>query len=441
MASVANAKNNPDGERSLKIDFTDQAISSRAGLVFAAQMGKQLGLNRALSAIQLKRRERGISDANASLCIIYSLCTGMGSLADLDALACDKAVVQATGLAAALPSRRASEHLARFTPQTLSQLQAAARTVSHSVIATRAQALQAQLGYVPVFVDGSAIEVQGKHFEGAKRGYSGDWQYWLHGVFVGDVWASSRLHEGATDVASSWQEQLERDVLPCMSADVRPWLRMDNAYYRGEVVAWARRKGWDYSISVTNDKNKEPILRQVRGDSGHVWRRINDDEQATVVHHTPQGWDKKTPQAYVVVCTQFENNQALLDERYSVIAVSRTDVSVKELVHRHRAKQGQENALKGPLIEMDLHHPPCRGLLANQAFYTLGQIAQVLLMALKYQTLPTDAHDCGLGRLMQWLIGVAGKFTRSGRQCKLWLAKSNFKLAWLAACANKLGFG
>jgi hypothetical protein len=92
-------------------------------------------------------------------------------------------------------------------------------------------------------------------------------QYWLHGVFVGNVWVSSQLHEGASDVASSWQEQLERDVLPSMSADVRPWLRMDNANYRGEVVAWARSKGWDYSISATNDKNKEPILQQVRGDS------------------------------------------------------------------------------------------------------------------------------------------------------------------------------
>ncbi len=441
MASVASAKSNSSNEPRLKIDFTDQAITSRAGLVFAAQMGKQLGLNAALDAIKLKRRQRGVCDVDASLSIIYSLCAGQGALSDLDALVCDTALTSAAGLKDVLPSRRASEHLARFTPHTLAQLQAVARTVSRSVIETRAQALQAKLGYVPVFVDGSAIEVEGKRFEGAKRGYSGDLQYWLHGVFVGDVWASGRLHEGATDVASSWQEQLERDVLPCMTGKARPWLRMDNAYYRGEVVAWARSKGWDYSISVTNDKNKEPILRQVRGDSGHVWRRINEDEQATVVHHTPASWDKKKPQAYVVVCTQFENNQALLDERYSVIAVSRTDVSVKELVHRHRAKQGQENALKGPLIEMDLHHPPCRGFVANQAFYTLGQIAQVILMALKYQTLPQDAHECGLGRLIKWLIDVAGKFTRSGRQLKLWLARSNLKLHWLATCASKLGFG
>lgn len=441
MASVAKAVVDSASKSTLKIDFTDQAISAKAGLVFAAQMGKQLGLPQALAGICLKRRARGISDVDASLSIIYNLCAGQGALADLDALACDQALVNATGLTSALSSRRASEHLARFDAQTLQALQSASRRISQSVIQARTCELQSQLGYVPIFVDGSAIEVVGKHFEGAKRGYSGDLQYWLHGIFVGDIWASSRLHPGATDVASSWQEQLEADIAPSMTSDVRPWLRMDNAYYRGDVVAWARDKGWDYSISVTNDKNKEPILRQVRGDSGHVWHRINDDEQATVVYHTPAGWDKARPQAYVVICTQFENNQALLDERYSVIAVSRTDVSLKELVHRHRAKQGQENALKGPLIEMDLHHPPCRALLANQAFYTLAQMAQVILMALKYQTLPAQAHDSGLGKVIKWLIAVAGKFTQSGRQLKLWLSKANFKLDWLASCAGKLGFG
>ncbi len=99
--------------------------------------------------IALKRRARGVSDVEASLSIIYSLCAGQGALADLDALVCDKATSQAVGLRSALPSRRASEHLARFTPQTLGQLQAVARTVSRHVISERAKALQTKLGYVP----------------------------------------------------------------------------------------------------------------------------------------------------------------------------------------------------------------------------------------------------------------------------------------------------
>lgn len=438
MSSVA-SKNNTSGHKSLRIDFTDESISANAGLVFVARTAQQLGLVQALGGIELKKRKRGISDADANLSLIYNLCAGNGRLADLDMLAHDGVTSGASGLQEVLNSRRASEHLLRFTPEKVEQLQGVARNINQSVVRTRALALQAQLGYVPVFIDGGGIEVEGKLFEGARIGYNGQLQYWLHAIFVGDVWASNRLHPGGGDVASSWREQLERDVAPNMPSGVRPWARMDNAYYRGECVHWMQEHGWDYSISVTNDNNTAPILRQLRGDSGHVWRRINDDEQATIVWHKPAGWAR--PQAYVVVCTQYENKQALLDERYSVIAVSRTDLNVKELVHRHRAKQGQENALKGPLIELDLHHPPCRSLTANQAFYTLGQLAHTLLMTIKYHSLPEQAHQVGLGRIVRWVVRAAGKFVRTGRRLKLLLSKSNWRLDWLAHCAGQLGFG
>ena len=64
---------------------------------------------------------------------------------------------------------------------------------------------QQQLGYVPVFVDGSGIEVEGRCFEQAGCGYNGERQYWLHSVFVGVVWVSARLQPDGSDVAGGWQ--------------------------------------------------------------------------------------------------------------------------------------------------------------------------------------------------------------------------------------------
>lgn len=430
---------NNKSKSALHIDFSNEQLTAQAGLAFVARQAQLLCLPQSLRGLNIKQRKRGVSDGDAALSLIYNLSAGNGKLSDLDSLHADSAVRHAVGLEQVLNSRRASEFLARFTPQSLGTLQSVARHTTRSVVAQRARALQAELGYVPVFVDGSGIEVQGRQFEGAQKGYNGELQYWLHAVFVGDVWASSRLHAGGGDVASSWREQLQEDLSAMLPDSVKPWVRVDNAYYRGEFVQWLQDIGWDYSISVTNDNNKAPVLRQIRGDSGHYWRRINDDEHATLVWHQPAGWSKE--QAYVVVCTQFEGKQALIEERYQVIAVSRTDVSVKELVARHRAKQGQENALKGPLIEMDLHHPPCKSLNANAAFYTLGQIAQTLLMALKYQALPEQAHTLGVGGLMRTLVRIAGKLTRSGRQLKLWLSKAVARLDWLAHCADHLGFG
>ena len=89
---------------------------------------------------------------------------------------------------------------------------------------------RAELGSVPVFVDGTGIEVSGKRFEGAQAGYNGERQYWLHSVFVGGVWVSARLNAGGTDVKEDWQAQLDADVAPLLAAGEAVWLRADNAY-------------------------------------------------------------------------------------------------------------------------------------------------------------------------------------------------------------------
>lgn len=59
-------------------------------------------------------------------------------------------------------------------------------------------------------------------------------------------------------------------------------------------------------------------------------------------------------------------------------------------MHRHRGKQGRENAFKGPLRDLGLHHSPCRRLLANQLFYACGQLAQTLLRTVQFSLPPAS---------------------------------------------------
>ena len=79
-------------------------------------------------------------------------------------------------------------------------------------------------------------------------------------------------------------------------------------------------------------------------------------------------------------------------------------------------KQGQENAFKGPLIDMDLHDPPCRRFHANQAFYVCGQIAQLLLRAVQYQLLPIKTRLHGLRPLIRYLMRGVARLVRTGRR-------------------------
>lgn len=199
-----------------------------------------------------------------------------------------------------------------------------------------------------------------------------------------------------------------------------------------------RSRGWDYSISVTSDTYKRPLREQIRDLQETDWEAINDDgtEHAVLLFHRPRGW--KEEEAYVIVRSTYEGNQRLLYPRYTCILVSRVDLSLAELVKRHRGKQGQENALKGPLIHLDLHHPPCGSFNANRAFYTAGQIAQNLLIALQMNLLPREARRHGIRTIIRDLVRVPGKLVRHARKWKLLFAKSALRLHWLAHAAGCL---
>ena len=304
----------------IEIDFTDARLTGQGGWALLARAARELELPRRLSeAVRLKRRDRGASDGEMLWSLVASLSAGNGALSDLDALRVDPVGCELLGLRQAPSGRRLGEYLSRFDDSGVDALHRVTRDVARQLAPTAVAHEVAERGYVPVFVDGSAIEVDGALFEGAGKGYDGTMQYWLHGVFVGPLWVSGRLHPGGVGVTRGWRD----------------------------------------------------------------------------------------------------------------------DLDVAELVRRHRGKQGHENAFKGPLIDLDLHHPPCRRFLANQAFYACGQIAQLLLRAVQYELLPVAARAHGLRTLIRHLIRTVARLVHTGRR-RLDFAKSNFRLDWLLYATRQL---
>ena len=251
---------------------------------------------------------------------------------------------------------------------------------------------------------------------------------------LGDVPSGRRLGEYLARIDEAQVETLLA-VAPCLPEGTPVWLRADNAYYRGELIAWCRERGWDYSISLTHARKRAPVLDVIEGLPEDGWTDIGLGEDATLVRYRPAGWEE---QSYVVIRRRRDRGQTLLLPVYTVSLVSRDDLPLDELVRRHRGKQGQENAFKGPLIDLDLHHPPCRKFRANQAFYICGQIAQVLLRAVQYQLLPARARRHGLRPLIRYLVRVVGRLVRSGRRWRLDFARNNFRLDWLYHAAVQL---
>ncbi len=78
---------------------------------------------------------------------------------------------------------------------------------------------------------------------------------------MGAVWVSAQLNAGGPDVQGNWREQLDRDVAPLLTAQQPVRLRTASAYCCGELVSYCRQRGWDDSGSVTDPRQKAPILR------------------------------------------------------------------------------------------------------------------------------------------------------------------------------------
>ena len=420
----------------VEFEFTDLDLTAFGGASILAQTARRLGLFELLGeAVSVKVRNRGASDPETLWAIIASLARGHGSLSDLDALRADKVASALLGLRHVPEARRAGEWLGRLKPSDVKGLWRAAVEFAGRVAPAVIEHEARTKGYVPLFIDATGIEVDGQLFQWAGKDYAGNRGYWLHATFLGGLWSAGQLQPGGGRVTLNWRRLLDwtAGMLP---AGTPVWLRADNAYYKGDLARLCAERGWDFSISLTNDLWRRPVLEQLEGLPDSAWTDIGMEEEAAFATHWPRGWDAE--RHYVVVRRRTENGQLLLVPQHTVILVSRNDLPLDELVRRHRAKQGQENAFKGPLTDLGLHHPPCRSYRANQAFYALGHIAQALLRAVQFTALPKGARRHGIRQVIRYVMRTAAHMVRTARRTCLRFAKTSFRLDWLYEAMTSL---
>ena len=205
-----------------------------------------------------------------------------------------------------------------------------------------------------------------------------------------------------------------------IASDTPVWVLMDNTYYSKEVVTALEARQWGWSISVTNQQNKQAALRQLSPTA--VWTAIGDHEDAADFWYRPSGWPRPVRFVAVRKWGDADGQRSLFPGR-TLIVTSDDDLPCTTVVARHRSKQGCENGFKGPLIEMDLHHPPTGHFHGNQLYYLCGLLAQQLLTFMQYHMLPTSARDGGLRPLIRDVVRTVGRLTRSDRRVTLQFTK------------------
>ncbi len=75
---------------------------------------------------------------------------------------------------------------------------------------------------------------------------------------------------------------------------------------------------------------------------------------------------------------------------------------------------------------MNLHHPPCRGYRANQAFHAL--VTSPGCCCGRCTVLPKKARHHGIRPIIRHVMRTAAHMVRSARQSCVRFARSNFRL-------------
>jgi hypothetical protein len=260
------------------------------------------------------------------------------------------------------------------------------------------------------------LEVSGKTFEQARINYEGKLALSWQVMWVGPFLAAQSLG-GHTEPSSQ--------LLPLLET-ARPLWQGQPAYFYADSASSAVKylrainaEGWQWSVSY--NKWTTALERQAQSwpeaqwtDSTTVpWKNGEKiQEQYTWIKHQPE--QAAEPILFAAVRSKGEKE---LFWRYAFVACeSGRQGSPKAVFERHHLKGHKEQLFSEVLTGLDLHHPPCAELIANQMYYAVAALAYNLLVALKLLHLPEERQQCRLKTLIREVMILPGRFVTHARR-------------------------
>jgi len=190
-------------------------------------------------------------------------------------------------------------------------------------------------------------------------------------------------------------------------ADTPRYFFADSASSAGKHLDLVRAAFPRWSISY--NRWTEPLERAAQALPAGAWTAQPDGHYA-YVRHQPEGCAQ--PQVYAV--RRWRGADELFD-RYAFCACEDGARAPRAVWDRHDLKGERELMFSQLLADLDLHHPPCLALVANQAFYTLAALASNVLTALKLTELPAEHHGWRVRSLIRHLLTLPAKLSRHAR--------------------------
>jgi hypothetical protein len=389
----------------VQITNSDQA-TAHGGQVLVDALCRRAGLWERIhdeSALEVRKRTgAGFSPVAVVAQFLFAFTSGGASLADAERMGKDRVLMDLLGLRKGADQSTLGEWLRAQTPESVRVL----HRINADFVGWSSQ--QAKLarwlhaGQVEIFFDDTEVEVQGHKFEGARINYDGNRALSWQTLWFGP-WMLDGIFDGATDVSEHLRVLLDEHQ--------HRWQGRANYFYadsgssagkflnRIELGEFSR---WSVSYNKWTDKLDRLAAELPENQWSALPPADQPQEQYTWVKHQPG----ECAQVEKFATVRWKKEGDLL-WRYAYVACKAGEKDTPQAVfERHHLKGAKEQGFSDVLSGLDLHHPPCQDLIANQAFYALGMLAHNVLISLRVLDLPDEAQSWRLTTIIRHLLTV-----------------------------------
>lgn len=288
-------------------------------------------------------------------------------------------------------------------------------------------------GQLECFFDDTQLEVSGHCFEGARLNYAGNvalsWQTLWVGPFLADgVIGSPSEHkeplkstDTGKDVSAWLPEMLQRNQ--SLWAEQTSYLYADSASSAGKYLEAIEESFDQYTVSYNKwtgplERNAGELPETAWGaERVEPWRGGREHlTQYARLRYRPEGCAKD--KLYAVCRHRRADGELFWSYNFVVCDPTRTEGPAEAVFERHRLKGDYERRFGEVLIDLGLHHPPCKSLAANNVYYQLGTLAFNMLQAMKLLYLPEEHQPKRVRTIIHHLLLIPVEIKRHARQLK-----------------------
>ena len=381
---------NQKSRHTIKVEFSEEKVTSFGGLVLVERLASRLGLWRKAERA-LPERE-GVYDWRTILkSVVAGLLSGAQGTYAAEEVREDRALLSLLGLKGA-----PEEATVWRVQRELGMLQKSGklpRLQSDWTLQILRHVQRRDLlfhNFFPLFGDGTLLEGSARR-EGTKYiPEKGEGLLWCT-VFAGPLLAAQEVAgegEGEETCVRRMLEPVLRDVVRPLRLHKNALLVLDSLHGDGATLGEAERLKLRYVVGanklaqteVTLSGQPEIVWQDTGANAGRHWW----ESGVCVCWLQCEGWERKR----ILVGRRFKREGEFLWNYSGVVTdlaeqdvrhVMREGLSYAEAIWRlYNGKAGMECRYKDLLADLGLHHPPCQEHVRNAGFYAAASLAHTL---------------------------------------------------------------